>query len=286
MQEPVNRTSRPSTPRIFPLLILLSLLVALGALVNEWLAPKPQLQPFDQVMPDPLRQMPDYSHITHVPWRKEAFFNTLMPLVVFENQRIAWQRAQLLQAKALLDAGQELVSKDQKLVADIARYYGLQWPLTDSEWLTLLRRTDQVPIDLVLMQAANESAWGTSRFAQEGNNLFGQWCFSVGCGLVPERRVPGMNHEVRRFGTVLDSVQAYMRNINTHRAYRQLRLIRQNLREDGVEATGIDLAPGLISYSERRQAYVDEVIWMINSNLAFIEEALQLLQEEDVVTAP
>ncbi|SFX06529.1 glucosaminidase domain-containing protein [Marinospirillum alkaliphilum] len=286
MQVPVTEKPTIAVPRIFPLLILLSLLVALGALVNEWLSPRPQLKPFDLVIADPLKQMPDYSHITHVPWRKEAFFNVLLPLVVYENQRIAWQREQLLAAKALLDSGQELVTKDEKLVADIARYYGLQWPLTENEWLTLLRRADQVPLDLVLMQAANESAWGTSRFAQEGNNLFGQWCFSVGCGLVPERRVPGMNHEVRRFETVLDSVQAYMRNINTHRAYRQLRLIRQNLRESGIEATGVDLAPGLISYSERRQAYVDEVISMINSNLAFIDQALQLLLEEEVSATP
>lgn len=265
------------TPLIFPFLLVLSLLVAMVALVKEWMSPKPSLQPFAAASVDPLKQMPDYSDITHVPWRKEAFFNTLLPLVLYENQRIQWQRDQLQQAKTLLDAGQELVASDQALVSKIAGYYGLDWPLTDREWITLMRRADQVPVDLVLMQAANESAWGTSRFAQQGNNLFGQWCFSAGCGLVPEQRVAGMNHEVRRFDTVLQSVQAYMRNINTHRAYRDLRGIREQLRAEGAEVSGIDLAPGLISYSERRQAYVDELIAMIRNNLSYIEHAMESL---------
>lgn len=274
---------RPSvkTPLVFPLLLAFSLLVAFAALVNEWLAPKPSLQPFTGTPVDPLQQMPDYSSISHIPWRKEAFFNTLLPLVLYENQRIQWQREQLQQAKNLLASGKELVTQDQQLVSEIARYYALDWPLTENEWITLMRRVDQVPVDLVLMQAANESAWGTSRFAQQGNNLFGQWCFSVGCGLVPEQRAAGMSHEVRRFDTVLDSVQAYMRNINTHRAYRQLRRIRENLRNKGAEITGIDLAPGLISYSERRQAYVDEVISMIRSNMEFIELAIESLAVDD-----
>ncbi|MBE0506298.1 MAG: glucosaminidase domain-containing protein [Marinospirillum sp.] len=268
-------------PLIFSFLLALSLLIAMAALINEWLAPKPSLQPFMGTEVDPLKQMPDYSNISHVPWRKEAFFNTLLPLVLYENQRIQWQREQLQIAKSLLDAGQELVASDQELVSEIAKYYALDWPLSENEWVTLMRRVDQVPLDLVLMQAANESAWGTSRFAQQGNNLFGQWCFSVGCGLVPEQRVPGMNHEVRRFATVLASVQAYMRNINTHRAYRQLRTIRGNLRAVDAEITGIDLAPGLISYSERRQAYVDEVISMIRSNQEFIELAIKSLSSEE-----
>lgn len=270
--------SRP--PLVFPFLILLSLVIALGALINELIQPKAQLQPFNQVLPDPLRKMPDYSHITDIAARKEAFFTTLLPLVVYENQRILWQREQLITAREMIENGEALREPDLKLVTSIARYYALDWPLSDSEWTTLMRRVDQVAVDLVLVQAANESAWGTSRFAQEGNNLFGQWCFSAGCGLVPERRASGMNHEVRRFDSVLSSVQAYMRNINTHRAYFQLRLIRQNLRASGVEASGVDLAPGLISYSERRQAYVNELVSMINSNIRFIEQAFETLFED------
>lgn len=278
-----NSTERSSTrrpPLVFHALILLSLVIALGALVNEFIQPKAVLKPFSQVQPDPLRKMPNYSDINDIAARKDAFFTVLLPLVVYENQRILWQREQLMAAREMVENGQELLEPDLKLVTSIARYYALDWPLSDNEWTTLMRRVDQVPVDLVLVQAANESAWGTSRFAQEGNNLFGQWCFSAGCGLVPERRVDGMNHEVRRFDSVLSSVQAYMRNINTHRAYFQLRLIRQNLRASGVEASGVDLAPGLISYSERRQAYVNELISMINSNIRFIEQAFESLFDD------
>lgn len=269
------QTARVKPPIIFPLLIGLSLLVALTALINEWLEPKPQLQPFTLTLKDPLYSMPDYSDISHIPARKDVFFKTLLPLVLYENERISWQREQLETAKQLLKIDQELVGKDLQTISKITRYYGLEWPLSDKEWATLARRVEQVPVDLVLMQAANESAWGTSRFAREGNNLFGQWCFSKGCGLVPEGREAGLNHEVRKFSTVLESVQAYMRNINTHRAYRQLRGLRQNLLSAGKEVGGVDLAPGLISYSERREAYVDELIRMINSNKKYVEHAMQ-----------
>lgn len=266
---------RTKPPIVFHLLIALSLLIGLFALINEWLEPKPQLKPFTLVLENPLTSMPDYSDITHVPWRKDIFFKTLLPLVLYENERISWQREQLMAAKQLIDQGQTLAGKDLQTITKIVRYYGLEWPLTTKEWATLDRRVHQVPADLVLMQAANESAWGTSRFAREGNNLFGQWCFSKGCGLVPSGREAGKNHEVRKFATILESVQAYMRNINTHRAYRQLRALRQQLAKAGEEVGGVDLAPGLISYSERRQAYVDELIEMINSNATYVDAAMQ-----------
>ncbi|GLR64452.1 glucosaminidase domain-containing protein [Marinospirillum insulare] len=262
-------------PIVFHLIIALSLLIGLFAIINEWLEPKPQLKPFTLVLDNPLTSMPDYSDITHVPWRKDIFFKTLLPLVLYENERISWQGEQLMAAKQLLDQGQELVGNDLQTLTKIVRYYGLEWPLTEKEWAALDRRVKQVPADLVLMQAANESAWGTSRFAREGNNLFGQWCFSKGCGLVPSGREAGKNHEVRKFATILESVQAYMRNINTHRAYRQLRELRQQLVNAGKEVKGVDLAPGLLSYSERGQAYVDELINMMNSNAPFVDQAMQ-----------
>jgi len=262
-------------PIIFPLLISFSLLVGLFALISEWLEPKPRLQPFTLVLESSLKSMPDYSDIHHIPERKDAFFKALLPLVLYENERISWQHGQLMAAKQLLDHGEVLIGKDLQGVTKIVRYYGLEWPLTAKEWATLDRRVQQVPADLVLMQAANESAWGTSRFAREGNNLFGQWCFSKGCGLIPSGREAGKNHEVRKFATILESVQAYMRNINTHRAYRQLRELRQQLAKAGEEVGGVDLAPGLISYSERGQAYVDELIDMMNSNAPFVDQAMQ-----------
>jgi len=262
-------------PLIFHLLIALSLLVGFFAVIREWLEPEPQLKPFTLVLENPLYSMPDYSDITHVPWRKDLFFKTLLPLVLYENERIHWQREQLMTAKQLLERGQTLVGKDLQEVIEIVHYYGLEWPLTEKEWGILDKRVHQVPVDLVLMQAANESAWGTSRFAREGNNLFGQWCFSKGCGLVPSGREAGKNHEVRKFTTILESVQAYMRNINTHRAYRELRTLRKKRVDAGEKVSGIDLAPGLINYSERGQAYVKELINMMKSNAPFVDQAMR-----------
>lgn len=262
-------------PIIFPILIALSLLISLFALISEVLEPKPELRPFTLVVKDPLKTLPDYSSITHIPAKKDAFFRSILPLVLYENQRISWQREQLMASKKIVMSGQELGDKDLEVITKIVRSYRLDWPLSEKEWATLERRVHQVPVDLVLMQAANESAWGTSRFAREGNNLFGQWCFTKGCGLVPAGRDAGKNHEVRKFATALQSVQAYMNNINTHRAYRQLRALREKLYQAGKEVGGVDLAPGLISYSERREAYVNELIEMINSNAQYIDQAMQ-----------
>ena len=130
----------------------------------------------------------------------------------------------------------------------------------------LLLRVDKVPASLALSQAAIESAWGTSRFAVKGNNLFGQWCYKKGCGLVPLRRNAGSNHEVAKFASVANSVNAYMRNINTHRAYADLRANRAQLRQAEQDVTGHLLAENLMFYSELREVYVHEVQAVIRIN--------------------
>ncbi len=270
--------SEPASPPWFlRFLLLVALLVALAALIAEITGSKPQpvLEPFQPgFIPDPLEQLPDIGEITHVPWRKEAFFTALVPLVVYENERIAWQRSQLEKAKAALEQDIALLEEDEQLLKAIFAHYRVDWPADQEAWELILKRAWPVPEDLVLMQGAKESGWGTSRFAVEGNNLFGQWCFSQGCGLVPERRTPDRHHEVRLFATVQESVRSYLRNINTHRAYRELRELRQALIAEDAQPSGSDLAPGLISYSERRQAYVDEVLHLLHSNQQEILQAL------------
>ena len=104
--------------------------------------------------------------------------------------------------------------------------------LLDPDFLALLlRRVDKIPASLALAQAANESAWGASRFAQDGKNFFGQWCYKDGCGIVPRRRVEGATYEVRSFESVMDSVESYIHNLNTFPNYQMLRRIRQQLRQ-------------------------------------------------------
>jgi Bax protein len=125
---------------------------------------------------------------------------------------------------------------------------------------------DTIPASLVLAQAANESAWGTSRFARQGKNVFGIWCFRDGCGKVPNARAPGKRHEVASFDSVQDGVSYYLLLLNTHPAYAQLRSLRDEKRRVDEKPTGATLAEGLLRYSERGGAYVRELQAMIRVN--------------------
>ncbi len=130
----------------------------------------------------------------------------------------------------------------------------------------LLLRVDVIPASLVLAQAANESAWGTSRFALEANNIFGQWCFEEGCGIIPNRRVAGATHEVKSFDTIEAAIEGYFLNINSHHLYAGFRQERARLRRLGRRLDSIVLAQRLDRYSERGKSYVDEVQTLIQQN--------------------
>ncbi|SMF60987.1 Uncharacterized FlgJ-related protein [Alteromonadaceae bacterium Bs31] len=119
---------------------------------------------------------------------------------------------------------------------------------------------------MALAQAANESSWGRSRFAIEGHNYFGQWCFKSACGFVPKHRPSEAKHEVRRFSSTRQSVAAYLFNINSHEAYKNLRQLRADLRSSKQPLSGIALAQGLGKYSERGDEYITELREMIRVN--------------------
>ena len=130
----------------------------------------------------------------------------------------------------------------------------------------LNRRMDIVPASMVLSQAAMESGWGTSRFARQANNMFGQWCFTRGCGVVPGQRDTSAKHEVAKYDRVDLAVESYYRNINTQPSYKELRGIRQQARHDGKLPTGHELVAGLGKYSARGDDYIEELRSMIRSN--------------------
>jgi len=205
--------------------------------------------------------------------RKAAFFDYLEPIVVTKNAEILQDRAILKAISNDLAAGNSLSARQLDQLDELAQKYLLDDDDADpvQRLRILLRRADIVPLPLVLVQAAKESGWGTSRFAREANNLFGQWCFKAGCGIVPERRAAGAKHEVRDFQSVEDAVAAYLHNINTGRAYQRLREIRADLRRAGERPSAIALADGLLFYSERREEYVNEVKRMILQYYKFHE---------------
>ena len=136
-----------------------------------------------------------------------------------------------------------------------------------------MQSVDIIPLEMALVQAANESAWGQSRFARDANNYFGQWCYDKGCGLVPLKRASGATHEVRSFATPNLSVRAYMKNINASRAYAEFRDMRRDLRDQHRTLDAELLAMGLKSYSERGMAYVKVIQTMIRSNRKLIQSA-------------
>ncbi|WP_207308721.1 glucosaminidase domain-containing protein [Marinobacter caseinilyticus] len=208
---------------------------------------------------------PDFTDYEAGAERKGAFFSYFLPIVQQHNQEIQATRDEL---EVWAQAPGDLGWWDRGDVEDLAEYYGMDAfdVSSKADWKTLLRRVDVVPPSLALAQAANESAWGTSRFATKGNNYYGQWCFTEGCGLVPNSRDAGKAHEVAEFDSPEESVERYIHNLNSHKAYAPLRSIRETLRDSGNTATGSALAAGLGKYSERGDEYIKELRQMMQFN--------------------
>ncbi len=203
--------------------------------------------------------------------KKQVFFQFIGPLILLSNELIQANRDRVASIIGALRAGTSVGDEDQTFLCKIAEEYNVsvyKTVLTDlSLQDKLLRRVDTVPPSLVLAQAAEESGWGTSRFAVEGNALFGMWTWG-GEGITPLKQRSGLgNYKIAAYKTPLQSVIAYMHNLNTHQAYKKLRARRAELRKAAAKVTGWDLASTLIKYSERGQAYVDSLRTLIKVNM-------------------
>ncbi|MAM71967.1 MAG: hypothetical protein CMP91_12575 [Gammaproteobacteria bacterium] len=212
--------------------------------------------------------IPDFASMLDVQEKKDTFFSYLQPYVDAVNQRIMSQRQQLLNLRNKTQQGVTLNRNEMAFLSELRVDYELEEERLNTRNLInrLLKRADIIPSSLALAQAANESAWGTSRFATQGKNFFGQWCYSQGCGIIPNQRPSGASYEVRSFDSVLDSVESYIMNLNTFPSYQHLRDIRLELREEGQPIDGITLSEGLDSYSQRGDEYIEELQSMIHSN--------------------
>lgn len=237
---------------------------------SETIATKPPIK--KQEKPLHTVKLPDFDRFTDVKEKKHAFFDFIRPHIEAENKKILQQRATLEIALMMVQYDEPLSSAQTKQVKTILNSYKLPATIDSLALKQALRRVDIIPKELALMQAANESAWGTSRFARIGLNFFGQWCYSKGCGMVPNRRNSGADHEVAAFKSVRAAVNSYFKNINTHAAYKQLRSIRADLREQQQPISATKLSYGLTSYSERGEAYIEELNQMINQNRAYFDE--------------
>jgi Bax protein len=212
-------------------------------------------------------ELPDFAAIQDTATKKREFFNYMLPMIRESNDKIREERRQLLRIADMIKTGTNIDSSDLDFVGGLQVRYRVRHQGDLSATVdALLIRVDVVPASLVLAQAANESGWGTSRFARQANNMFGVWCFTKGCGLTPLARAEGLTHEVARYDSVQDSIDAYIRTLNTNSAYVELRDIRANSREMAEHFTGHELAEGLLRYSERGKDYVEEIKMMIRVN--------------------
>lgn len=212
--------------------------------------------------------LPNFKSFADAKDKKQHFFDFIRPIIEAENKKLLIVREKLLMLEQKFSKNKSIRSKDEKWIKDLAKIYKVKIDTLDDKaaWTDLKHRVDIVPVPLALAQSANESSWGTSRFAQEGNNFFGQWCFIEGCGIVPAKRKKGATHEVATFDSVNESVARYILNLNTLSAYQSLRMIRSEQREQGKILTGLELAEGLVNYSERGKNYVEDIQTMIRIN--------------------
>ncbi|WP_196137971.1 glucosaminidase domain-containing protein [Aliikangiella sp. G2MR2-5] len=210
--------------------------------------------------------LPDFAQIQNTKQKKQAFIEYLRPIVRMENLKNKEKKALLEKLRNdLSNSGSHRQSALEKLKR-LAKSYRVNATDISRILQELETKIDEIPESLVIAQAANESGWGTSRFAKEANNLFGQWCYSKNCGIIPSGRSQGAKHQVRVFKDPVESVASYMKNINSHPAYEELRSLRKALKQKGSVVSGIALAQGLTNYSERRQEYVDEITTLIRQN--------------------
>jgi len=189
--------------------------------------------------------------------RKEFFIQIVLPLVLKENNNIRLDRKMLFN---IINKSNN-TQLEKKWLEKKYKQYGVS-----SKDLSVLKvRMDEVPVSLAIAQAAKETGWGTSRFAQEGNALFGQWTWS-GEGLKPKEADEDKGHKVMKFNVLQASVRAYQRNLNTHRSYENFRLARAQLRDAGKKLDSIILSQFLDNYAETGNQYVDVLQKIIKQN--------------------
>lgn len=252
-----------NNPRLFPQGKIPILLLVIIGIISGCAGKANRKALFQRQGHAALSQVP----VVDVREKKIRFFAYLRPVIVAENNRIMKQRQRLLRLKSNHDAGQQMAGEKIAWLRQLADEYNVEDNITDNRfWLKLVIRVDLVPVELALAQAANESSWGESRFAREGNNYFGQWCYVRGCGIVPKRRKADASHEVAVFESARESVRSYFHNLNTGRAYRRLRLIRFRARQQGRNIRATELANGLVKYSSRGKDYVRDIQQMIRVN--------------------
>lgn len=201
--------------------------------------------------------------------KKQLFFRGLAPLILRSNELILEDRDRLGRIINIVRDGHSLSDFDLRWTNKLAKAYKVgddsekvNMPLLDELW----KRVDIVPPSLALSQGAEESGWGTSRFAATGNAIYGQWTWGSNA-IIPEKQRKELgNYGIAAFESLFESVCGYMLNLNTHNAYAELRNKRAELRKNGKQITGLVLAEQLTRYSERGEDYVRDLKSLMEYN--------------------
>jgi len=189
--------------------------------------------------------------------RKDFFIQIILPLVIKENNNIKIDRKKLF---SILNK-----NKNTKVEKIWLNSKFKQYGISNKDLSTLKVRMDEVPVSMAIAQAAKETGWGTSRFAQEGNALFGQWTWS-GEGIKPSDADDDSTHKVMKFKVLQASVKAYQRNLNTHSSYKDFRSVRAELRDKGEKLDSMILSEHLDKYAETGKEYVKILQQIIRQN--------------------
>tara|TARA_Y100001936_G_C16088621_1_gene684006 strand:+ start:3043 stop:4563 length:1521 start_codon:yes stop_codon:yes gene_type:complete len=199
----------------------------------------------------------DLDDLQSVQLKKETFIKIVLPLIVAENEKILDDRERL---KVLIDKKFTTDSEKQWL-----RQKLLEYKVKRSDLNELMLKMDIIPVSIALAQAAKESGWGTSRFALEGNAIFGQWTWD-GQGIAPLKRDGDKNHKILKFPILRASVKAYKNNLNTHKSYSKFREKRRQLRDKNKKITGLSLTETLKNYAQTGSEYTKILNQIITQN--------------------
>ena len=216
----------------------------------------------------------EIKNIANTKKRKDMFIKIVLPLIVKENNKIRVDRKRLftiLNKNSNTDIEKKWLEKKYK-----------QYGVRKNDLSTLKVRMDEIPVSLAIAQAAKETGWGTSRFALKGNALFGQWTWS-GEGLKPKNADEGKDHKVMKFHSLQLSVRAYLRNLNTHSTYKNLRKVRTELRNQNKPLDSLILSKHLDKYAETGNQYIEVLQKIIEqNNLKDFDEARLLPSSKDL----
>ena len=206
--------------------------------------------------------------------KKEMFIKIILPLIVKENTKIRIDRKRLF---TILNKSSN-TDIEKKWLEKKFKQYGVK----QNDFSSLKVRMDEIPASLAIAQAAKETGWGTSRFARKGNALFGQWTWS-GEGLKPKEAEKGETHKVMKFNSLQLSVRAYLRNLNTHKSYINLRKARSELRSNDKPLDSLILSKYLDKYAETGSQYIEVLQKIIIQNkLKDFDEARLLPSSKDL----